>query len=448
MQTVRDFRSISGWHEDQRLTWNVGDDYGHGVVVTYRFLNGNQLPSRSEVAYSSNAVQSFSTAQQNNIRKALDKIEKVAGIRFVEVSKKADTMIDFYAVRGSDYLGWSNLAYTTDGKTFPGETVLDVSYDAGDLSSDYWQMVTLHEVGHAMGLYHPHEGQYRLAAGIDDTNTTVMSYNDAFNVRGVLGPLDKKALQFAYGENGTMDKLTFSAGPNFWKITGTGQADDFTGLRSATKLYGKKGADTLIGREAKDLMYGGNGQDRLEGNYGLDRLYGGSGNDFLYGGNGSDSIYGGGGRDFLRGDDGADNLFGGPGGDELYAGNGRDTVKGGAGNDSVLGRNGNDELYGGKGADRVFGGDGEDFIEVSTNDTVYGGNGADEFHFSKDAKGGRATISDFAAEDFLEFAFRNESQSTFTEVAGGTLVVSGDGDFEVLIEGWSAADLIAIDPFA
>lgn len=54
-----------------------------------------------------------------------------------------------------------------------------------DFTEGYGRLVALHEIGHSIGLSHPHDASSRTGAtyaqyGIqDDTNTTVMSYNDA-----------------------------------------------------------------------------------------------------------------------------------------------------------------------------------------------------------------------------------------------------------------------------
>ena len=65
----------------------------------------------------------------------------------------------------------------------------------------YWYETLLHELGHALGLVHPHEG-ISLSNSLDKTSVTLMSYNSEGGPYSYFQPLDIQALHFIYGGDG------------------------------------------------------------------------------------------------------------------------------------------------------------------------------------------------------------------------------------------------------
>lgn len=58
--------------------------------------------------------------------------------------------------------------------------------------------VILHEIGHALGLKHPFEGEYKLPPELDNTENTIMSYNHTKLPNYTFRPYDIKALNYLY----------------------------------------------------------------------------------------------------------------------------------------------------------------------------------------------------------------------------------------------------------
>jgi serralysin len=192
------------------------------------------------------------------------------------------------------------------------------------------------------------------------------------------------------------------------RLTGSRNADTFTGDSANNVIYGHRG---------NDLIHGAGGDDRIMGDQDSDTLFGDSGNDRLYGRTGDDQLHGGDGNDRLYGEDGDDLFDGGAGTDIAYystatagvtvnlgivgaqdtVSNGFDTLvgieriiasayddhlTGSNAGETFNGQNGNDAIDGGGGRDYIFGEAGNDIISGGLgNDRLYGGAGQDNFRF-------------------------------------------------------------------
>ena len=237
-------------------------------------------------------------------------------------------------------------------------------------------LVILHEIGHGLGLAHPHDeaggsnlypGLYSSIApesslGIDGLNQgiwTVMSYNDGFDGAGRQGSpmsFDIAAIQHLYGEN-----PDFAAGNNtytlpiangsdtyyqsIWDTSGVDRlvapADSQTAtidLRPAalvgsdaggyiSTVDGIDGGFTIANGVEIENASGSSGNDELTGNQLANRLVGNGGDDLLTGGEASDTLVGGAGNDTLTGIDSSGFSFG----SGEY-----DTLRGGAGADDFI----------------------------------------------------------------------------------------------------------------
>lgn len=376
-------------------------DVGTPVIVTYAFAAAHEVGRDEAVA---------DAALREATRAAVDVAETVAGVRFVEVEPGAEAMIEVrYNTDGS---GWSWAHYPRATASSPGTTgeisMSDVlqGFAPGSVGFE----ILLHELGHAMGLKHPHDGAPRLPGDLDNTSNTIMSYNVDGAYKQTYQALDVAALEYLYGGAEAFDGVrTFARGGEGTTVVavGSGEADVLVGVNGASVLRGKGGDDVLTGRAAGDRLAGGTGRDVMDGGPGGDTLLGGRGDDRGAGGDGGDRVYGHGGDDVLAGGTGEDLLRGG-GADDI--------LDGGAGDDVLWGGRGDDEMHGGAGRDRfVLGRTGHD---VATDFDPYGGDRID------------LSQVDAAPGTIVERTVRS-GDDIVVETAHGSLTLAGAGGLAI-----------------
>ncbi|GAB5376654.1 MAG: hypothetical protein AcusKO_31160 [Acuticoccus sp.] len=320
------------------------------------------------------------------VRDAVTRAEAAAGVRFVPVEGSADAMVRI--AYNDDPDGWSWATYPHSSIEAPhvdAEIAMNPHYGRYGPGSSGFQ-VLLHELGHAMGLKHPHDGAENLPNRFDDTGHTLMSYRWRGTPKAEYQALDRDALVALYGAADAFDgvRVRWSARDDTLTVRGTERAETLLAVNDASFLRGRGGDDTLVGRGGDDTLRGGRGDDTLRG---LD------GDDCLSGGGGADEAHGGWGADRLHGAGGQDRLFGEAGGDSLRGGGAADSLFGGADADTLVGGGGNDTLIGGDGADRLSGGPGIDILT--------GGTGADVFVLTP-GRGGADRIVDFDQGDRID----------------------------------------------
>ena len=278
--------------------------------------------------------------------------------------------------------------------------------DYNDPVVGYYAYYTfLHEIGHTLGLEHPHENNDNdvMSLSVDALKYSIMSYRDYVgdDIDGVgenffpTTPMlyDVLALQALYGANWNYrsgnDTYSWAPGAKVYETIWDGGGIDTLSAANQTRdvelhltsgVFSKIGSpvwdehawvrdnlviafnatienatgsnydDYIFGSAAGNVLVGGPGNDTMRGSEWADRnvvdndtMYGGGGGDFMAGHNGRDVMYGGEGNDFVIGDDGNDTLSGENGNDMLYGGAGNDLLIGGLGNDTLNGGGGFDE---------------------------------------------------------------------------------------------------------
>jgi serralysin len=256
-------------------------------------------------------------------------------------------------------------------------------YSVNGLNKGGYDYITwLHEIGHAMGLAHPHDtgGGSSIYPGVTgpfgslgqgDLNQgifTTMSYNDGWSYfaaympkqygwQGTMMAFDVAAMQYLYGANystatgsnayvlgdaaavGASYQCIWDAG-GYDQIYYGGSYGAFIDLRAATlDPAGSYGAGGFISYLFTPLAYTA---FTIANGVTIEQAYSGSGNDTLVGNDSANNLYSNG---------GSDTVYGLGGNDFVWAGTGNDVVYGGTGNDSIYGVGGNDYLIGDAGSD-------------------------------------------------------------------------------------------------
>ena len=265
-------------------------------------------------------------------------------------------------------------------------------FDMSNLGSNAFHIV-LHEIGHALGLKHPHDGglagytTYQAAglSSLDDGFLTLMSYDPTSSIwqygwASTPLPLDIIAAQTIYGANTTTHAgntthslLDDGLLRTIYDVSGTDTLDA-SNIDKGITLRLAQGNSTTVDTLSTVYIAVNTVIENAIGTFFNDTIYGEKGDNTLQGWSGNDLIFGGLGDDLIFGQDGNDELQGGLGDDNLQGGDGADLMAGQDGNDRLFGQSGNDQLQGGAGLDIFKGGSG--------NDTLYGGSGIDQAYFT------------------------------------------------------------------
>ncbi|MGM3309609.1 M10 family metallopeptidase [Anabaena sp. WFMT] len=393
--------------------WGAGNR-GTGAAVTYNFSNLDD-----------NTRNPLTNAQRQRVRSAFNAWSEIANIQFIE-SPLLINQITLFGVTSS---GGQTRSTSNNTGIIRADIDLGSEYDFASGSYSYGAIL-LHEIGHAIGLKHPHHNGrngFNVIANqnIDTTLFSVMSYRsyvgqpEPLVYRQSFFPTtpmlnDIAAIQYIYGANwntrngnttyrwnsgqqiletiwdgGGIDTIDWSnqssnASINLnagaWSQLGSGytitRTDETTFVENRTlaiafgvtieNATGGTGNDIINGNQVSNVLQGGNGNDFIGAWSGNDQLYGGAGNDSLYGDSGIDTLDGGNGDDLLFGHTDNQSVI-----DVLGIDNNTDYLYGGNGNDKLYGGNGNDKLYGGNGNDYIDGGSGNDYMEGGKGNDTY-----------------------------------------------------------------------------
>jgi serralysin len=243
------------------------------TVLTYTFsLDGRYVFDKGPV-YTGDLV-AFNTAQQAAAVSALALLTQITGIEFQPTTDGNAADIHFGAgnLVGATTTGYasSRWEYNFDSNqvitkfsafayVYLDNVEFKTSNSAPSAGTDGYE-VLLHELGHALGLKHPFEGDVQLPSEQDSTALTLMSYTDRGGPYSNYSAYDVAALMYLYGGDGLGGALGHNS--NGVVLIGTAAADNLIGTAGADRLDGANGGD--------DRLTGGNGNDTLIGGDGLD----------------------------------------------------------------------------------------------------------------------------------------------------------------------------------
>ena len=324
-----------------------------GTEKTFSFGFPQVEPSYYTKPIQTDGWEPFNNSQKAFTHSALEYIASVIDITFTEVTDVEQQNTLSFANNSQD--GFAGMAYLPSPNLIASDVFIDKENDGvtktavlSPQEGTYQALTWIHEIGHALGLKHPHQEKYFLPTSEDKTSLSVMSYTqpvDKDNGDPLLtfSILDIAALHYLYGPNpssragddtyvyksndanfiwdgaGTdtinagyaTEKVTIYLEPGYWGFGGDAKATTITSNGQITvnfgtvienligsgyddKLVGNSVDNSIDGGPGDDSIYGGTGNDRLDYTYpqGDDTLYGGKGNDlyFIYSSGGSDTI--------------------------------------------------------------------------------------------------------------------------------------------------------------
>lgn len=303
----------------QTYRWGSGSGT---VEMTYSFGTSNSV-YQSGYSEPTNGFGEFSEHQKAATRSVLDYWANVADITFTEVTDSATVAGDFRFAKSSEpSTAWAYLpnSYASGGDVWVGPS----SYYNDMSEGTYGFQTMLHEMGHALGLMHTHQGSVAATSDIDWTGYSVMSYRSYVDA-----PLtgytqnyypttpminDIKAVQHMYGANTSHNTgdttYSWTTGDRIletiWDAGGT-DTIDWSNQSSAAEINLTSGVWSKLGptyyskfptAEDRTLMIaenavienaiGGSAADTITGNTAANVLTGGGGDDALTGGSGDD----------------------------------------------------------------------------------------------------------------------------------------------------------------
>lgn len=342
---------------NNELTWT----FNHGSIGNY-----NSIKYKDK---SKNVIDFVYPTKETikSIKTIMSDLDKIIGLTVKQVNNVKDAVISFNFLNKSKYHLFANnnkllgQAWYPNWKNAPwykheqnDRFLCDSWFTAGNVyiayekkmnfkQGSYNYVTLLHELGHALGLAHPHDsntmygGTSTIMEGVNNISNsgkynankhpiTVMTYNDfetddKYNkvfFLGTFGPLDIYALQYLYGKNiltsknDNVYKFSSNNQKKFWRtIVDTGGIDTIdashinvnciidlndASILPNTNLAGTKissnifGGLTIANGVIIENVKSGKGNDVLIGNEANNTFHLNGGNDMINGGKGFDTI--------------------------------------------------------------------------------------------------------------------------------------------------------------
>jgi len=330
-------------------------------ILTYAVANGfngeqwdNISTVNSQLTVAMQQVAQFTNLKVQNLGSFNDATEAANAGATIVLSLDGSVISDLY---GNNV--WA-VGFFPNAQDYPYENVagdmyLNLNSEGANLPLAAYSpggkgfMLLLHELGHALGLKHPHDDAggrmtYEEAgyAAYQDQSYTLMAYEDEFgdvlNAPSTFMLGDVLALMSLYGVNQSTNTgdTTYAFSDStirktIWDASGTDTLD-LSAMTDPTEVYlTRYYSDADLGMYYGHIIQNPDTNDQkwhhLLGDFEI--LICGSGDDIIYGDQQDNTIYGGAGDDFIVGYEGNDTLYGNAGADRfiLPEGYGSDVIK-------------------------------------------------------------------------------------------------------------------------
>jgi serralysin len=445
------------------LIWGCG--WTGAGPITYSFGSGAVPDEDSSIgpftgkSWTGSEMAAFTTAVAN--------YSAVCGLTFAEASSRGAADIVWWlapeSAMGEGSLGMHEVPDGSYPQVYGYMNYEDPTWS--ELTpGGYGYITVIHELGHGMGLAHPHDGGDHSDAtifpgvrgafttgtnGLNQGIWTTMSYNDGWNLapatsygygyQKTLMAFDIAALQALYGANASTGagddsyQLTSSNGSGtgwecIWDAGGTDtisnagsslaavinlNAAPLAGINAGgfvSRDAGILGGYTIANGVTIENAIGGSGADTLVGNAAGNRLDGGAGGDRMSGGLGDDVYIVDNARDVITelAGQGTDTAIASI--DVTLAANVENLVLIGGAMFNGTGNSLANTLTGNPGANALSGGNGNDALIGGLGaDQLAGGSGNDRFVFQSAAEigvggGQRDIVTDWRAGDLIDLS--------------------------------------------